>query len=143
MSSARTTSENIIHKNSLLGKYQEAAEALKREKPDTWTYSELCYALDKTYNQWQRGDASSENRRRTSHKRNFSSASRDTVESADPAEPEESQYDSVVRKHHGKPFLEFGCAIENFFNLERSLIRLFLALSAIAVIQMGIFFAIY
>ena len=143
---ARTTSENIIHKNSLLGKYQEAAEALKREKPNTWTYSELCYVLDRTYNQWQSGDGSEENmanRRRTNHSRNFSSASHDTVETADPTEPHESQYDSIVRKHNGKPFLEFGCAIENFFNLERSLIRLFLALSAIALVQMGIFWSIY
>ena len=44
-----------------------------------------------------------------------------------------------MKKHKGNAFLEFGVTGENFFSLERSMIRLFCFLSLIAVAQMTIF----
>ena len=48
-------------------------------------------------------------------------------------------YEKLLKKHKGNAFLEFGVSSENFFNLERSLIRLFCYLSLFAIVQMTIF----
>ena len=47
---------------------------------------------------------------------------------------EESKFEIISKKHDGKPFLEFGVAIESFLNLELSLIRLFAFLTFLACI---------
>ena len=39
------------------------------------------------------------------------------------------------------PFIEYGVAFENFFNLEFSLITIFALLSLVAIFQMAIFFS--
>ena len=60
-------------------------------------------------------------------------------EDSDESHDKETKYQQLLKKHNGNAFLEFGVTGENFFSLERSLIRLFCFLSIIALVQMTIF----
>jgi len=43
------------------------------------------------------------------------------------------------KRHDGNPFLEFGIAFENFFNLQVQLIKLLSIITLLALIQIGVF----
>ena len=60
-------------------------------------------------------------------------------EDSDESQDKETKYQQLMKKHKGNAFLEFGVTGENFFSLERSMIRLFCFLSTIALVQMTIF----
>ena len=91
---------------------------------DNWTYHDLCINLDYAYEESQDNylDYLPKNMRT------------------------ESEIVSEAKKAHKKksnkkenPFLQYGTAIENFFNLEYALIKMFAVLSLLALIQMVIF----
>lgn len=44
-----------------------------------------------------------------------------------------------MKKHDNKPYMELGSSIENFLRIEQSLIRIFCAITVLAILQMLIF----
>lgn len=112
---------------SQLLKYQLAAQQLIEKNKD-YTHEEMCQALNAVYEEKEEPSISEETK---NHDEPM-----DLNASKDGPASEEPRQKKKKKEIDSNPYLQYGVAIENFFNLEVALIKIFFFISLLSIPQM-------